>query len=345
MRTVRQTVRVVAEFGQSHRGDLDRAMEQAKVARDAGCWAVKWQVFDPARIASKYASRYWSEHLGGSDSQLETFAQNGMLSWLEWKTLASHCQDLGIEFLATPFDLEAVDLLEDIGVATYKIASGDLTYTPLLEKVGRTGKPVFLSTGASYPFEVARALRNLWNTPQVTLLACTLAYPTVTVDANLARIGYLWRTFPSCQIGYSDHTLRTDTALAAVVAGATVLEKHCTLTQGGTEADFGVPDDRMGLSPGRLNSYVAYARLAEDMLGTGGFAPIEAEKAARVGARRSGYATRTIVAGEMIMSADVAWLRPSDVGGFASHERTDVCGRRARWDIPAGELVRRDTLE
>lgn len=338
------TVRVIAEFGQSHRGDLGRAMEQAKVAKDAGCWAVKFQCFDPARIASKYARRYWSEHLGGSDSQLETFADNGMLSYLEWKTLASHCNDIGVGFMATPFDLEAVDTLEDIGVTTYKVASGDITYTSLLDKVGKTGKPVILSTGASYPQEVVRALRSLWNTPQVTLLACTLSYPTATVDANLERIGWLRRSFPAYAVGYSDHTLRTDTALAAVIAGARVLEKHCTLTQGGAEADAGVPDDRMALSPGRLASYVAYAQLGVDMLGQGGLAPVEAEMAARAGARRSGYATRTILAGETVGADDVAWLRPCDDHGFAPYEAAQIVGRVAQSDVPAGDLVRRDNL-
>lgn len=337
-------VRICAEFGQSHHGSLDAAMLQAKAAKDAGCQAVKWQIFQTDKLASRHARRYWSEHLGGSDSQADTFRNNGMLSWVQWTEVFHYCKAISIEPMATPFDLDAVDLLEDLQVSAYKIASGDITYTPLLEKVGRTGKPVFLSTGASHPDEVYRALRTLWNCPKVTLLACTLSYPTAPPDANLGRVGWLRRSFPACQVGYSDHTLRTDTALAAVAAGATVLEKHATLTEGGTDTSSGVPDDRMALNPSRLASYVAYAQLGADMLGEGGFAPVKAEMAARVGARRSGYATRTVHVGEKVTPGDVAWLRPCDPHGFAPYEGTLIFGGHAQREIPAGELVRRSDV-
>lgn len=336
-------VRVVAEFGQSHRGELDRAMRQAEVAADCGCWGVKWQILDPPQLASHNARRYWSEHLGGSESQFETFAANGMLSPREWMRLADHCRHLDVEFICTPFDLDAVDLLEEIGVNVYKIASGDITYEGLVRRVGETGKPVLLSTGASTSVEVTRALGWLmdesWGV-DATLLACTLSYPTDVSNAHLQRIVTLKQELPPCEVGYSDHTLRTDTAMAAAVLGATVLEKHCTLHENGP-----VPDDRMALSPPRLRQYVAYANVGGLMRGRGKLEPVEAEMAARAGARRGGYATRDLVVGETVGEEDVAWLRPHSPDGFTPAETTKVVGRTVMEGLAAGALIRRDALK
>jgi sialic acid synthase SpsE len=280
----------VAEFGQSNRGDLATAIRQADVAKAAGCTYVKFQAFDPARLAGPTARRYWSESLGGAETQLETFHVNGNLAPEGWRQLGDHCRSIGIGFMCSPFDLESVDLLVDAGVDAIKIASGEITHRQLLQRVAETGLPVVLSTGAATETEIARALGWL-SSENVTLLACTLSYPCADEDAELGRVQAL--EMYGYPVGYSDHTLRTDTALAAVVAGATMLEKHCTL-----DALGGVPDDRMALEPARLRQYVAYAQLGEKMRGEGYLGTSDAEQAARAGARRSLHAATNIPAGK-----------------------------------------------
>lgn len=323
-------VEVIAEFGQSHRGDLATAIRQADVAKQAGCTWVKWQTFQPERLCSPNAGRYWEQSLGGSETQLETFHVNGMLAPEGWATLADYCHSIGIGFMSSPFDLEAVDTLVDAGAGALKIASGEITHRQLLQKVADTGKKVFLSTGAATEDELKRALS--WLHPaEVTVMACTLAYPTGDGDANLARIETLRKAcFNS--VGYSDHTLRVDTALAAAAMGATVLEKHCTLDTAG-----GVPDDLMALDPGRLRQYVTYAQVGARMRGDGMLGASDAEMAARVGARRSLHAARFMAEGHVFGMDDLVCLRPG--GPFAPADVDVLVGKTATKDIPAGKQI------
>ncbi len=315
----------IAEYGQSYCGDLAMAIRQAEVAKKCGCEYVKWQIFDPKRIAGATAKRYWDAALGGSESQIETFANNGMLTPAEWKQLKDACEKIGIKFFATPFDLEAVDLLETLGVSAYKIASGDITYKQMLQKIAATKKPVFLSTGASYMEEIGPALEWLKPCP-VSLLACSLSYPCKDEDAHLARIQTL-KSFGR-PVGYSDHTLTPLTGLAAVAAGADILEKHCTL--GGD----GVPDDRMAMNPEQLAEYVRLAQVGEAMRGSAEIAPAKAELAARTGARRSLHATRDIKKGEQFKKGDFSYLRPA--GPFAPADEDKLLGSTAARDIATG---------
>lgn len=330
-------IQVVAEFGQSCAGSLDTAMTQAAVARDAGCTYVKLQTFQPERLCSPLAPRYWQETLGGQATQFDTFKANGMLKASDWKILADYCHDIGIGFMSSPFDLEAVDLLVDAGVDAIKIASGEITHRQLLELVAQTGLPVVLSTGASSQIEIERAIGWLGHDRRITLLACTLSYPCADEDAELCRIEALRWDFPCHVAGYSDHTTRTDTALAAVVAGADMLEKHCTL-----DAQGDVPDDKMALEPGRLRQYVAYAQLGEKMRGTGSLDASEAELAARAGARRSLHAAYNIAAGEVFRPDAFVCLRP--VGPFAPDDDRLLFGRVAARAIVAGQQIRHEDV-
>ena len=328
---------IVAEFGQSHGGRLSTAMVQAATAKDAGCSYVKWQTFAPERLVSRTAGRYWSEHLGGAASQYQTFVDNGMLKPYDWKTLGDYCRTLGVGFMSSPFDLEAVDLLVDAGVDAFKLASGAITHRQLLQKVAATGKKVFLSTGAADEHEIEQALDWLCPSTDVTLLACTLAYPCPDGHANLARIQAL--DYFGWPVGYSDHTLRTDTALAAVCAGASVLEKHCTLDEEGS-----VPDDKMALNPVRLRQYVEYAQLGERMRGGQyvGVEPSEVEMSARAGARRSLHAAVDIPAGKTLQVDDFVCLRPG--GPFAPADVDVLVGRTAARGISAGDQIRHEDV-
>lgn len=323
----------VAEFGQSNRGDLRIAIKQAETAANAGADYVKFQCFDPADLASPRARRYWNPDLGGSESQLDTFEANGMLESEEWHTLAEMCATFGVRFLATPFSLDAVDLLEEVGVQEYKVASADIVTLPLLERIAATGKRVFLSTGAAERDEVEWALQVLSPCP-VTLLACTLSYPCKPQDANLGRITSLYEHFGDEVegVGYSDHTLGTSTALAAAALGATVLEKHATLWPGGP-----VPDDSMALDPDELRDYVTMAHAGARLRGSTVVAPSEAEQAARVEARRSVCAAKPISQGETLTEDMLCALRPGD--GISPMQWREVIGTEATRSYESGEAI------
>lgn len=328
-------IEVIAEWGQSCGGNLDTAMAQAHATREAGCAWAKFQTFHPDRLVSPNAGRYWDPTLGGFASQRATFLANGMLNDTDWRTLAEYCHSLGVGFMSSPFDLEAVDLLVAAGARAFKIASGEITHRQLLQLVAQTGLPVYLSTGAATLTEISRALD--WLRPaEVTLLACTLAYPTLEGDANLGRIETLRRLYPN-PVGYSDHTLRCDTSMAAVALGATVLEKHATLS-----SDGAVPDDKMALDPAGLRTYVKYALLGESLRGNAAVAPSDAEQAARAGARRSLHAAVNIPAGKTLQLDDFVCLRPA--GPFNPADVGGLVGKTAARDIVAGQQIHPDDI-
>lgn len=326
------TPQCVAEFGQSHRGDIRIAIKQIEAAKQAGAHAVKFQTFDPAEVASARAVRYWNADLGGHESQLDTFADNGMLPREAWPTLSSLCDSLGVEFLSTPFSLRAVDELEP-HVRRWKVASGDITYRRLLEHIAATGKPVMLSTGAATEDEIDRALDWLEPVP-VVLLACTLSYPCPDDEAHLGRIeGLRRRFFHRCQsVGYSDHTTGTTTSFAAAALGATVLEKHCTLS-----ADGPVPDDGMALTPEGLARYVTNAQRGAVMRGDPTLTAKDCEQAAFEQARRSVCAARPIREGQTLTADDLVSLRPG--GGVHPQYEPLLDGTEARRDYGAGEAL------
>ena len=327
---------IIAEAGQCPGDSVEAAIDYAHQAHHAGATHIKFQLLRPETIAAATAPKYWVDDLG-TESQREAFALAGTIDYGAWSEVKSACDEFGIEFLATPFDLEAVEALEDIGVSAYKIASGDLTYRWLIEQVAETHKPVFLSTGAAWESEILAGL-GWCGDSDVTLLACTLAYPTMDGDANLARIAELLRRFGG-QVGYSDHTIGVEAALGAAVLGATTLEKHFTLNPHAENA----ADHKMAVTPYRLSQYVALAKMGEKLRGDPRLAPCEAEMPARENARRSAFCKRDVCSGEYIREADVAYLRP-DGPCPASHPEMLV-GRRAKVDIQVGEKLSHELFD
>ena len=321
---------VIAEFGQSHRGDLSIAMAQARAAAQAGVTAAKWQIFDPARLAAPSARRYWDAGLGGSESQRETFETNGMLSYGEWHELASECHRVGVEFLATPFDLEAVELIASLEVVRVKLASADITYLPLLDAIRDMGRAVVASVGAADDREIEIMLERLAPRP-VTLLACTLSYPCPADRAGLARINELAATF-DVPVGYSDHTLLVETALGAAAAGAVVLERHVSL--GASH----VPDDQMALPIADLARYRELGELGEKLRARSRHAMGALERRAHAQARRGIYAARAIPAGKTIEPDDIIGLRPAE-GAIGVECWDEVLGERAAIDHAEGAVL------
>lgn len=329
-------IEFVAEWGQV--SDVDTAIRQARATAEIGGQVAKWQIFDPAKLAGPDAPRYWSKSLGGESDQRKMFDQLGCLTERQWRKVARECASLGVKFMATPFDLEAVDLLERLDVTAYKVASGDLTYKPLIEKVAATKKKVYLSTGAASPEEIFDATRWLEGS-DVVVMACDLVYPCApqdsSIDAQMAQLRQMERRYadvpvwPVVGLGYSDHTQEVITGAVAVALGARTLEKHVTL-----DKERGTPDDLMALTLTEAEAYIRAATDAAEIL-----EPMrgDPQAPARYGARRSAHATRDLPGNYTLKDSDVAWLRPCPDGAIPpSHE---ITGKRILRSIKAGHRI------
>ena len=334
--------KVVAEIGQG-KGSVDYITKALVAARDAGCWAGKIQLLQPETIAQPHADLYWEEHRPGIDDQRASFATVGCLDYGLTAALVDIAADVGIELVATPFDLEAVDVMARSGMRWCKIASGDITNRPLAEAAGKAFPDgVILSTGAATATEIEEALT--WIGTPWAVLACTLAYPTDAADAELSRIPQVRRLLaersPGARVGYSDHTHAPATAGYAVAAGASVLEKHFTLDR----ADGSVPDNAFAVDPSAMAAYVRAADSAAELLGSGDLQPIAAEGPARVGARRAICAAHDLPTGHRINDEDLVMLRPAVAGAFAPKETHLVTGTTTVRAIGAGCVIERSAV-
>lgn len=335
-----EPVLVVAEAGVNHNGSLDLALRLVDEAAAAGADAVKFQTFSAERVASAAAPKaaYQLETTDVGETQLE------MLRELELDVdahaaLAARCAERGILFLSTPFDEESVAVLDELDVPAVKIGSGELTNTFLLERVAATGRPVILSTGMADLEEVGVALDSLaaGGAGAVVLLHCVSNYPAAPADANLRAMRTLADAF-GVPVGFSDHTLGVETALAAVALGACVLEKHFTL-----DASLPGPDHRASLEPPALRALVQGLRAVSAALGDGVKRPAAAERENRLLVRRSIVAARALPAGTTLAREDVSALRPGD--GIPPTRRDEVLGRRLRRDVEAGAQLAWEDLE
>jgi N-acetylneuraminate synthase/N,N'-diacetyllegionaminate synthase len=292
-------VLVVAEIGNNHEGSFALAVELIGRATEAGAQAVKFQTIIPERLVT-----------ADQESRLAAL-RRFQFSRAQFEELALEAQRLGVMFMSTPFDTACVEWLAPI-VPAFKIASGDNDHVPLLRTVAGTGKPVILSTGMAELHDVAGArdfLRQEWrrcghDDPGLALLHCVVSYPTEPRDANLAAIEALASLGE--RVGYSDHTLGVDAAVAAVAMGARVIEKHFTLDK--NQSDF--RDHRLSADSADLAELIKRIRLVEAMRGSSEKTIAAAERPAIAAVRRGAYATRDLPAGCTLNHDDVAYLRP-----------------------------------
>lgn len=262
-----ESVFIIAEAGNCHEGNFDRAVEMIKAAKQSGADAIKFQTIVPEKLVSADQT----ERL----ARLKKF----QLATEQFQQLAEVAKRVGIMFLSTPFDINSAKFLNQL-VPMFKIASGDITFTPLLKTVVGFGKPILLSTGGSTMAEIQHALDVIGDRP-VYLLHCVLSYPTPADQANLQRINLL-KQFGH-PIGYSDHTLGLDAALAAVAMGAQVVEKHFTLDK--NLSDY--RDHQLSANPEELAQLIRRIRGLEIMLGEPGQETSSAELPAVTAVRRS----------------------------------------------------------
>jgi len=328
---------IIAEIGVNHEGSLSLAHQLIDQAKMGGADAAKFQTYKADKLAMRDSPAYWDQSEESTPSQWELFKKYDALSTADYRSLAAHCRDVGINFMSTPFDLEAVDDLRDL-VHIFKVASADIDNVPLLRKVGQCSKPVVLSTGASDISEIERAVHELRTAgaPQIVLLHCILAYPTREEDANLLMITHLVSHFPDLVVGISDHTVPTRDNLALVTAyalGARVIEKHFT-------HDRSLPgnDHYHAMDADGLTSLVSTLDRSHKLLGsTLVKGPVESEQNSRKFARRSICVVRDIEPGHQLEERDLICLRPGT--GISSSMWDDVIGSTTTHFIAAGTAL------
>ncbi|GAB4268785.1 MAG: N-acetylneuraminate synthase family protein [Candidatus Rifleibacteriota bacterium] len=327
---------VIAEAGSNHNRDFETALKLIDVAADAGADAVKFQIFSADTIYSKktpMASYLTKKKLAADNETLYDIIKKLEIPRNWTPDLMAYCRKKGITFLATPFDLAAVEELERVGVEAYKVASFEITHLPMLKKISETGKPIILSTGMANleDIEVAMDCIKKAGRSEVALLHCAIAYPPRYEDVNLRAMDTMAQAF-QVPVGFSDHTMGHITDVAAVARGACIIEKHYTLSRNQKG-----PDHPFSLEPDELKAMVAAIRQTEKILGSPFKRPTESEAEMHRIGRRSLVAAANIAAGTIITEDMIAVKRPGF--GIPTRYMDIVIGRRAAVDIEEDDIL------
>ncbi len=313
---------VIAEAGVNHNGDVSLAHKLVDVAADAGADAVKFQTFDPKKLASSAATmaEYQQRNTGKNESQA-AMLERLVLPRDAHEALMRHAAERGILFLSTPFDEGSADFLNAMGLPAFKIPSGELTNHPFIAHVARMGRTMLVSSGMANQLEVAQALDVIAqnSNPPVALFHCVTSYPAAPADTNLRAINTMRAGF-GVPVGLSDHSAGDTIMLAAVARGAQLVEKHFTL-----DRTMEGPDHKASLEPAELKAMIQGIRTIEAALGDGVKAPRPAELPLIPIVRKSLHSTRRLEAGAVLKRDDVIALRPGT--GLAPHRLETLIGR------------------
>lgn len=327
---------IIAEAGVNHNGDLEMARRMVREAKAAGADYVKFQTAVPELVISVFAPKaeYQKETTGAAESQLD-MCRAIHLPLSDYAGLKALCDEVGIGFMSTPFDLMSIDCLKALDMDYWKIPSGEITNLPYLRKIGAMGGRVIMSTGMATLDEVEAALDILSaaGTPRtnVFLLHCTTQYPAPLESANLRAMDVL-AALGCAGVGYSDHTVGTEVAVAAVGRGACIIEKHFTL-----DKSLPGPDHRASLEPDELRHLVNAVRRTETALGDGRKHAAAAERPNIAVARKSIVAARPIKAGERLTEENITVKRPGN--GISPMLWDTVLGTKAVRDFESDELI------
>lgn len=331
---------VIAEAGVNHNGDVGQAKRLIDVAAASGADAVKFQTFIADKLTSATAPKaaYQRATTGADESQLE-MVRRVELPFEAFRELQGHARDAGILFLSTPFDAESADFLVSMDIPALKVPSGEITNTPFLEHLARTRKPLIVSTGMADLDEVGTAVEVIRKAGgnEVVLLHCVSNYPASAASVNLRAMQTMESRF-QLPVGYSDHTLGFEVALAAAALGACVIEKHFTLSR-----DLPGPDHKASLEPPELKALVSGIHNVQTALGDGVKQPAEEERDTRAVARRSLVAARDLAPGTVLARDAITILRPGT--GLPPSQFENVIGRKARIAIAAGTPLTADMLD
>ncbi len=327
-------VTIIAEAGVNYNGSLETAYRMVDKAIEAGADIIKFQTGIPEKVMSAFAPKaaYQKETTGDGESQLE-MVRKLMLKFEDFYPLKDYCTHNKIKFLSTPFDLDSIDFLDNLGCDIWKIPSGEITNLPYLERICETRKPVILSTGMSTLKEVREAIQILNNggIPKISLLHCTTEYPAPYSDVNLLAMLSMKDAF-GLDVGYSDHTLGIEIPIAAVAMGATIIEKHFTL-----DRNMDGPDHKASLEPDELAAMVEAIRNVELAMGNGIKEPASSEIKNIVIARKSIIASRNIKKGEILTEENLTTKRPGT--GISPMKWYDVIGTKAVRDFMEDEMI------
>lgn len=333
-----QPVFVIAELSANHRHDFEVARRLVHAAKDAGADAVKLQTYTADTLTIASDAEYFRVRGTIWDGRtLYDLYQEAYTPW-EWHApLKALAGELGMELFSTPFDTTAVDYLEGLDIPAHKIASFELVDVPLLRAVGRTHKPVILSTGMATRDEIAEAVTTLRDAgcEQLALLKCTSAYPASAEDMDLRTIPDLAQSF-GVVVGLSDHSMDVAVPVAAVSLGAAIVEKHLTLSR----RDPG-PDSAFSLEPGEFRTMVDAVRTAERALGGVRYGPTAHEHGSLT-FRRSLFVVADVDEGQAFTPENVRSIRPAD--GLHPRALDEVLGRRATRAIARGTPLRWDLV-
>lgn len=331
---------IIAEMSGNHNQSLERALAIVEAAAKAGAHALKLQTYTPDTMTLnleegeffiKDESSLWQ------GTCLYKLYEQAYTPW-EWhQPIFDRCRELGIICLSTPFDETAVDFLEELAVPCYKIASFENTDLPLIRKVAATGKPMIISTGMATAAEIDETVRTAREAgcQDIILLKCTSSYPATPENTNIRTIPHL-RELCGCQTGLSDHTMGVGVAVASIALGATVIEKHFTLSR----ADGGV-DSAFSLEPAELSELVLESERAWQALGEVSYGPTEKEKKS-IQFRRSLYIVEDVPAGGILSKENVRAIRPGF--GLSPKYYEIVLGKRIKQDVKKGTPVSWDLL-
>jgi pseudaminic acid synthase len=324
-------VYVIAEVSANHHQDFDEAVKIIRAAKDAGADAVKLQTYTADTIT--IASNRPEFRVGGGTlwdgRTLHDLYREAYTPW-DWQPrLKQVADDAGLDMFSSPFDETAVDFLERMEVPAYKVASFELVDIGLIRKIASTGKPVIMSTGMATCREIEEAIAAARDggASELALLKCTSAYPAVAEEMNLRTIPELARRF-NVPVGLSDHTMGNVAPVVAVALGASIIEKHITLSR----STLG-PDSAFSLEPAEFKAMVDAVRIAESALGQVQFGPVGKEASSLV-FRRSLFVVQDVKKGDIFSSQNIRSIRPGH--GLHTRHLPEVLGRRAERNIERG---------
>lgn len=337
---MKNKVYIVAEIGCNHNGNPETARAMVKKAYECGVDAVKFQTFNSELLISKYAPKaeYQIKNTGNSESQLE-MTKKLELPQKEYLKLRDYALSLGIDVFSTGFDEESNEFLYQNGQKVWKIPSGEITNLPYLRQISQfqqPGKKIVLSTGMATKREIKDAVAILKeNDPDadIILLHCNTEYPTEDRDVNVSAIKDLQRSFPDCEVGFSDHSRGIIAPIMAVAYGVRFIEKHFTL-----DKELPGPDHKASVDPKELEDLCVSVRRAEMILGSGEKYVTDSERKNKIVARKSIVAKVDIKKGDIFSEDNIICKRPGS--GISPMKWDEVLGKKAEADFEKDELIR-----
>ena len=324
---------IIAEIGSVHDGSFGNACKLVEAAAACGADLVKFQthIADAETLADAPSPSYFK-----GESRLEYFKRTAF-SKEQWVILKEVCRSVNVKFLSSPFSLEAVDLLEEIGIDTYKIPSGEVSNVPLLNYVAETGKPVVLSSGMSNWKELDRAVEVLSNGGPLSVMQCTSTYPCPPEKVGLNIIREMIERW-NLPVGYSDHTLGDAASFAAAALGATFIEKHFTFSKlmyGSDAANSMEPIDFKRFCSGLKDIW----KMLENPIDKNNLADLSNMKLIF---EKSIVTNRPFRSGDVITAKDLAYKKPGD--GIPASQWTEIIGRKVNKELPINFKLRLEDL-